>query len=72
MESSRESTTPADEGDKYQADGCSRSGTNPVDPPHPTFGFFTLPGTVIVPGTTTGCRQEPIILGSSKVPAKYQ
>jgi hypothetical protein len=71
MESSRESTIPTDDGRTHQSDDHSGSGTNPVGPPHPTFGFLTLPGTSNVPGTTMEYRHAPIYLGSDKVPAQF-
>jgi hypothetical protein len=71
MNRSPEPTTPTDDGKKHQFDGHSGSGTSSAGAPHPTFGFLTLPGASNVPGTTMKYRREPIILGSSKVPAKY-
>jgi hypothetical protein len=71
MESSRKSTTPTDDGDEYQSDGCSRSGTDPGSPHpfHPTTSILCLPKTS--KAATTGSGKEAIYLGSRKVPAQY-
>jgi len=71
MTTYRQSTVSTDDGRIHRSDGHSRSGINPASlhPSHPTTSILCLPETS--KAATVDQEQEPIYLGSDKVPEQY-